>query len=115
MPVIGEKIKMNERLDLILKELRQSLQGLYEDRLERIILFGSQARGDALEGSDIDLLIVLRGPVNSSEEIRRTGDIVSRISLNHDVVVSCLFMSSDRFQFEKSPLLSNVRREGVAV
>lgn len=115
MSGIGGYIKMNERLDTILQELRQSIQKLYDGRFEQMVLFGSQARGDALEGSDVDVLIILKGLVNASEEIRRTGDIVSQISLNHDVVISCLFMSSDRFKFEMSPLLRNVRREGVVV
>jgi predicted nucleotidyltransferase len=80
-----------------------------------VILFGSQARGDAQFGSDIDVLVVLSSEVHPGEEIHRTGGIVSQISLNNDVVISCIFMALERYSHEQSPLLRNVRREGVSV
>ncbi|MFN0085141.1 MAG: nucleotidyltransferase domain-containing protein [Blastocatellia bacterium] len=106
---------MNDRLNTILNEFRQALAAIYGERLDRVILFGSQARGDALEGSDIDLLVVLSGDVYPGKEILRTGGIVSQISLKYDVVLSCLFFPAERFRREQSPLLRNVRREGVTV
>jgi predicted nucleotidyltransferase len=106
---------MNEQLNAILGELRMALESLYGNRLEQVILFGSQARGDAQFGSDIDVLIVLSGDVRPGEEIHRTGGIVSRISLKYDVVISCLFIPSERYSHEQSPLLRNLRREGVMV
>ncbi|MBO0799234.1 MAG: nucleotidyltransferase domain-containing protein [Blastocatellia bacterium] len=50
---------MNERLSTILNELRQALESIYRERLKQVILYGSQARGDAQLESDIDVLIVL--------------------------------------------------------
>lgn len=99
----------------ILTELRQRLEAIYGDRLVRLVLFGSQARGDAEEGSDIDVMVVLKGQVSPCEEIERTGDDVAQICLDHEVVVCCVFMSEDRYAHERSPLLLNVRREGIAV
>ncbi|MBU2604043.1 MAG: nucleotidyltransferase domain-containing protein [Actinobacteria bacterium] len=78
-----------------------------------LVLFGSQARGDAVEGSDIDVLVVLRGEVEPWTEISRTSDIAVEISLRHNVVVSRVFVSLDRYLEERTPLLMNVRREGV--
>jgi predicted nucleotidyltransferase len=80
-----------------------------------MLLFGSEARGEAEPGSDIDVLIVLQGQVGPGEEITRIGAITSALSLKFDTVVSCTFVSADRFSTEQSPLLLNVRREGVAV
>jgi predicted nucleotidyltransferase len=106
---------MDEKLRTILTELRQRFEGLYGERLVQMVLFGSQARRDAEPGSDIDVLIVLRGSVNPGEEITRTGELTALLSLQYDVVISRIFMSAEQFSSEQSPLLLNVRREGVPV
>jgi len=99
----------------ILTELRQRLEAIYGERLVRLVLFGSQARGDAEDGSDIDVMVVLRGTVSPCTEIERTIEDVAQICLDHEAVVACVFMSEDRFASEISPLLLNVRREGIAI
>jgi predicted nucleotidyltransferase len=106
---------MNPRLKSILSELRARFEALYGDRLVRLILYGSQARGDADPDSDIDVLVVIRGEVVPGREIERTGDVVSEISLAYQTVVSCVFVSEERYDSEWTPLLSNARREGVLV
>ena len=67
----------NSRLKNILTELRQVFHIEYGDRLAKIVLFGSQARNEAVNGSDIDILIVLKGEVRPSDEILKTGGIVA--------------------------------------
>jgi len=99
----------------ILDELRQRFDAIYGDRMLQMLLFGSQARGDAASDSDIDVMVVLRGPVKPGEEINRTSEIRAELSLKNDVVISCIFMSADRYMTEQSPLILNVHREGIAV
>lgn len=106
---------MDPRVATILAELRARLVEVYGDRLVHLVLFGSQARGDAVEGSDIDVLIVLRGAVEPWTEISRTSNIAAELSLRHNVVVSRVFVSLDRYVGERTPLLMNVRREGALV
>ena len=106
---------MSERLQIVLTELRRRLEALYGPRLLHLMLYGSQARGDAGPGSDIDVLVVLKGAVLPGEEIRRVGTISASLSLENNVVISCAFVSAERFEREQSPLLMNVRRQGVAV
>ena len=60
----------------ILMPLRNYLHQEYRERLDRIILFGSQARGDATAESDIDVLIVLQDPVDISLELNRTSHFI---------------------------------------
>lgn len=103
---------MNQR---ILHEIKSGLQSLYGERFVRLALFGSQARGDAEAGSDIDVLVVLKGEVAPCEEIARTLDLVATISLEYDETVSCVFVSEKEFETKESPLLINVRREAVFV
>ena len=106
---------MSERLQSLLAELRRRFEALYGPRLVRLMLFGSQARGDAEPGSDIDVLVVLEGLVRPGEEIRRSLNDVAELSLENNLVFSCVFVSRDRFENELSPLLINVRREGIPV
>lgn len=104
-----------EKLNTLLQEVRQRLTALYGDKLKKVILFGSRARGDAGLSSDVDLMVVLEGPVHAGKEIARTGVLTAELSLKHDITLSCVFVSDDRYLQEQSPLLLNVRREGVTV
>ena len=106
---------MNKKVRSILAQLRGALEALYGDRLDELVLFGSHARGDADPGSDIDVLVILKGEARAADEIGRVGDILADLSLETDTVVSCTFVSSERFINENSPLLLNARREGVGV
>jgi predicted nucleotidyltransferase len=103
----------NPKIKTIVAKLRKSFQVLYGKRLVKMILFGSHARGDAEPGSDIDVLVVLEGQVNPAKEIERTSEIRASLCLHYDVVVSCLYISAERYTTEQSPLLLNVRREGI--
>lgn len=102
----------NEKLKSILTELRNRLSDLYGDRLAELILYGSQARGDAEEGSDIDVLVVLREAV-SREDTQRARDIIYELSYDHDTVVSCVYVDYETFARGQGPLIRNVLREGI--
>jgi len=106
---------MNEKLKKILTELREQFETLYDERMVRMVVYGSQARDQATSDSDIDVLVALKSPVAPCEEIARTENIVSEISLHYDVVIACVFVSEEEFEQERSPLLLNIRREGVVV
>ncbi|MEG4505403.1 nucleotidyltransferase domain-containing protein [Microcoleus sp. F6_B4] len=60
-------MSINDKLKNILMQLRSHFEQLYGDRLTQMVLYGSQARGDARPDSDIDILVVLKGQVNPGE------------------------------------------------
>ena len=105
----------NQNLDRIVSLVKQWFSEHYQDNLEELILYGSQARGDAQEYSDIDVLIVLKKAFNYREEIDRTSQFIADLSLEYDTVISRAFISAQRFQEENSPFLLNVRREGISL
>ncbi|MEM9264273.1 MAG: nucleotidyltransferase domain-containing protein [Cyanobacteria bacterium P01_F01_bin.13] len=102
-------------LATILEKVKQFLDDLYQENLQNIMLYGSQARGDSRIDSDIDLLIVLKTPVNPYQEIDRTSQFIANLCLDFDVVISRHFISIDKFQSADNPFLSNVKREGMIV
>jgi len=97
----------------ILEEFKTEIKKLYGKRLKNIILYGSWARGEATEESDIDLVITLKGSVIPGKEIDRMIDIITEINLKHGVLISVYPISEEDYPTINSPLLINVRREGM--
>jgi predicted nucleotidyltransferase len=103
------------RLRKILRELQSEISRILDKKLDTILLFGSQARRDARVDSDIDILVIINGEFSYADLIKRTSNIVSSLSLEHDVVISRAFMSKEHFEHDQDPFLSNVRREGIKI
>jgi len=101
------------KLENILREFRGKAEELYGKRLKKIILYGSYATGKATQDSDIDLAIVLEGKVVVGREIDRLIDIITEVNLNYGVLLSVYPVSEKKYTTVNSPLLLNLRREGV--
>ena len=99
----------------VLREFHDGLRTIYGPRLAALVLFGSQARGDAFPDSDIDVMVVLSGPVNPLKEASRISPFRGDLCLRHNVVITCVYVSADKAEAAASPLLQNVRAEGVAL
>lgn len=99
----------------LLDELQREFAKILGERLNRLVLYGSRARGSARPDSDVDVLVVVTGPINYMDLIQRTSMVVARLSLEYDLVLSRAFVSREQFESEQSPFLRNVRREGLAV
>ena len=65
--------------DPILKRFRAALDTLYGDRIERVVLFGSRARGDAREDSDYDVAVFLKSLADRWQEVDRIVPLVTDI------------------------------------
>jgi uncharacterized protein len=65
--------------DPILERLRATLTEIYGDRLERVVLFGSRARGDAQRDSDYDVAVFLRDMPDRMPELNRLADVATDI------------------------------------
>jgi len=119
-PWSGRFTQKTKRLDEknienILQELKQGLKQLYQNRLVSIILYGSYARGEAGEDSDIDVVVVLKGNVVPGREIDCMLDIITDLGLKYNTLISIYPVSEDSMQSVKSPLLLNVHAEGISI
>ena len=108
-------MNQSHRVGQIVEEYRARLEQILGGDLEAVVLYGSQARGDAEAGSDIDVLCVMRCPFNYGALIQRTAEAAAEVSLKHDVAISTAFVTSEDYRTRNTPFLMNVRREGVAV
>ena len=108
------KSKVPVRIRKLLKELKEGLVRIYGDRLQGLYLYGSYARGDYRQGSDVDVMILLSDYKNYWEELMRSTELASDISLEYDVTVSRLIMKETQWKQSDMPVLRNIRKEGVA-
>ena len=104
----------NEHIQQIVSEYKEALRNILKEKLQSGILFGSQARADARQGSDIDILCVINEPFDYGEMIKLTSEITAAISLKYGVVLSRTFASERDTQKKQLPFFMNIRREGIA-
>ncbi|MBZ0177097.1 MAG: nucleotidyltransferase domain-containing protein [Candidatus Methanoperedens sp.] len=104
---------MQENIKLIIEEFKAKVQNLYGKRLKNIILYGSWARGDQKEHSDIDLAILLEGDVNPGKEIDRMINIITDLQMKYNALISVYPVSEKNYSAVKSPLLINIHKEGI--
>ena len=102
-------------IEPILRELKEGLQAIYGERLKGVYLFGSRARGDAEEDSDIDVAVVLEDFVTSREERKRWSRLASEVGLKYTCVPMIIPVREADWRNRDDSFLRNVRREGVPV
>ncbi len=104
---------MGAQVKQVIGEFVRRTQSLYGDRLKRILVYGSYARNEATAESDIDLAVVLAGGVIPGKEIDRMIDVITDINLEYGVLLSVYPVSEENYRNVNSPLLINIRREGI--
>jgi predicted nucleotidyltransferase len=97
----------------VVAELRKELEVLYGRRFRDLLLYGSYARGDQREGSDLDLLLLLDGPVETGREILRIEPIAWPLSLDSGIVLSVLPVSHEAYQKGETSFLRIIRKDAM--
>lgn len=97
--------------DPVLARFRQSLDEIYGGQLERVVLFGSRARGDAHEESDYDVAIFIRDFRNRWAEMDRIVPVVTDILYDRLAFIHALPFRAEAYM-ERTPLMGEIRREG---
>lgn len=99
--------------DPILKRFRAALDELYGDRLERVMLYGSRARGDAWPDSDYDVAVFLHDMPDRWPELDRLADLGTRILGETGGVINALAYPAGFYNDPRMPLMFAIRVEGV--
>jgi uncharacterized protein len=99
----------------ILAKFRTALTEMYGDRLERVVLFGSRARGNAQPDSDYDVAIFLNGmngPSDRWAELHKLADLRVKFIDETGAFFDAKPYPADAYR-DLSPLMHEIRREGL--
>jgi predicted nucleotidyltransferase len=98
--------------DSVLTRFRTALNVAFGDRIERVILYGSRARGDARSDSDYDVAVFLRGFVDRWPEVDRLVVIETDLLDDTGAFVHAMPFREGAWR-ERSPLMGAIRRDGI--
>ena len=98
--------------DPVLLRFRAALDVLYGGKIERVVLFGSRARGDAGPDSDYDVAVFLKDFHDRWSEVDRLIPLVTDILYEDGVFIHAIPYREDAYR-ERTPLMHEIRREGV--
>jgi predicted nucleotidyltransferase len=98
--------------DPTLRRFWTALTAAYGDRIERVVLFGSRARGEARADSDYDVAVFLREMPNRDAELMRLADIGTEILYRDGGIINALPYRAGAYR-ERTPLMHEIRRDGI--
>lgn len=105
-------------LQSILSETAVGLADIFGDCLENVLLYGSYARDEQDEESDIDVMALVSLPKNELNQYRRrVSDFSSEIDLRHNVLLSIKLQDTESFRqyADVLPFYKNVIKEGISI
>jgi predicted nucleotidyltransferase len=103
---------MTRAIDPILIRFRAALDEAYGARLERVVLFGSRARGNARSDSDYDVAVFLEGFESLGREADRIAGIETDSLYDTGAVINAIPFEAGAYLAETG-LMGELRREGV--
>lgn len=99
--------------DPVLARYRSAVEAAFGARIERVVLFGSRARGEARPDSDYDVALFLTDLTDRWNEVRRLADIQLAIREETGADINTMPMPAGRWQNTASPLMHEIRKDGV--
>ncbi len=101
-----------------MQELIEKVKPVFGDRLKRVVLYGSYARGDYDEGSDVDVMLLIEKEEEAlREDIDQVISLETEIGLQHDVFISPFLQSYAKYikYLPDIPFYQNIEREGIVI
>ena len=101
--------------EFLLTRIKSALIPVFGDRLKGVVLFGSEARGDARPDSDIDVLVLLNGKVSVFDDMMKISGV--NIPIEWDIepprIIDATPVSYDDYKAGKWPLFREVKKDGI--
>lgn len=111
-------LKDNTKIATLTKDLSRTAQSIIGDNLRKIIVYGSYARGDYKDHSDIDIMILADISEQDCKSVEnKIDEVASDLGLEHDIIVSVLINNETLFlkRSSISPFYRNILSEGVEI
>ena len=111
-------MKMPKDVDKEIQEFIKKIQQVLGNRLKKVILYGSYARGDYNKQSDVDIMILTDLSFKEIEEYRdRISDIAYDIELDTGIILSPVIKNIEKYNSRINfvPFYKNVQKEGVVL
>jgi predicted nucleotidyltransferase len=109
---MGETVPAALKDDVVLRRFRAALDEMYGSRLDRVILFGSRAGGDAHSDSDYDVAVFLKVMPDRWVELRRLADLEVAFLVDTGEFFDAKPYAATAYG-ERTPLMWDIRREGL--
>lgn len=109
---------MPNRIDNILKQFIMDISDLLGNRLKKVILYGSYARGDYSKNSDLDIMILTDfSDIELAEYRVKVRDLACDLELENDIVISPIVRNIEKYnnRIDIIPFYMNVQKEGVVI
>jgi predicted nucleotidyltransferase len=100
------------RHDPVLARFRTAVVAAYGSSLERVVLYGSRARGEARSDSDYDVAVFLRGMADRAAEMNRLADISTDILYESGECIHAMPFPASAYN-DRTPLMHEIRVDGV--
>ena len=102
------------RSTMLLESLKSRLQAVYGDQLRRVVLYGSEARGEATAESDVDILVILAGPVSFGRDLQTIVQALYPLQLELERPLEAIPVDEGRYLSGDYAFFRNVQKEGLA-
>lgn len=102
----------------IIKEMVDCYRVVYGKDIVEIVLYGSYARGDFSEDSDIDLVALVYGSrLDLQNKLKDVRNVSAELSLDNDIIISPMVIPYDEFMRYKQtlPYYRNIAEEGKKI
>lgn len=105
-------------LDIILQKIAETYRSVYGSNLVKVLMYGSYARGDFDDYSDVDIAAIVKGERRELQnQLKKVWDISSNLELEYETIVSPTVIPYDEFEQYRNdiPYYMNIDKEGVVV
>ncbi len=106
---------MSDKIIKLVRRIKNYLIEKYGERIRRVILYGSYARGQFTENSDIDILVLVDDTLSPFEVRENISDLLLDILINEGELMSVIVLPESFFENYNYPFMLNVKKEGVKI